>query len=300
MRLTLAAAVALAPVLVAVSAAPALAGGGGRGGVISNDGRVTAFADGPGAKGSAGGSGGGGGDVYCQVTTDGDDYGRPGESLWTCWNATTNVQTSNQWLKDGTAPANQVTPEEAAQRVVNSMQLQPITIGVNRWHKNSQGVQDIRREYGFRGGTWEGLDPDALGWGLVGLPVVFSVNNPTPSTWGPMSVSAAAAGFQVQVTATVNKVTYYPGDDSGNSVTCTDVGNPNVQFTRDAGGSYQVPHCGYRYLTTSDRRPGKVFTVTAVTDWTAHWTIQGRSGDIPISRTSTTKIAMGESQAIRE
>jgi hypothetical protein len=117
--------------------------------------------------------------------------------------------------------------------------------------------------------------------GTVGVPVWMWVDNPSPRTWGPNTISAGG----VTLTARATKVVWSMGD--GTKVTCQQGTEWTVpdKLTKS-------PTCGHVY----DKR-GRV-TITATTYWTAHWTGMGQSGDINFRLTNTRTLQITEIQVV--
>lgn len=129
--------------------------------------------------------------------------------------------------------------------------------------------------------------------GLVGLPV-WLWTPVTAATWGPASATASVPGLSVTATATAEKITWNMGD--GNSVTCH---NPGTEYKASFGRATS-PTCGYDqgYQVSSSTRPGGRYTVTGVTTWQVTWVGGGQSGDLTVTRTSSTTIAIEELQVV--
>lgn len=157
-------------------------------------------------------------------------------------------------------------PQEIAEEIVDEMDLGPITIGI-------------------------APRPGEDSMGLVGLPVWMWAQNPGPTTWGPLTDSAAERGVEVTVTAQVTHARWDMGDGSGK--TCSTPGTP----WQDSPTIRSSPDCGYMYTETS-----KGYDVTATTHWEAEWTANtGDSGTVDIDPlTASVTITVGELQSIRQ
>lgn len=166
------------------------------------------------------------------------------------------------------APAAGPSPSELAERAVDSMNLHAITIGI------------VPKP-----------GPDSIG--LVGMPVWMWAADPGPSTTGPITASASAAGITVTATARLEDITWDTGD--GNTVACTGPGTPyNANRGREPS-----PDCGHVYTTTSAGEPGDTFTVSASSDWVITWAGGGQSGTIRMDGlTESVQIAVGEAQVL--
>ncbi|RKF24660.1 hypothetical protein [Micromonospora globbae] len=138
-----------------------------------------------------------------------------------------------------------------------------------------------------------GIAPRTNGSGLVGLPI-WLWNNVSPTTWGPITRTAAVPGRSVTATARAQKVVWSMGD--GNSVTCTKPGTPY----QPSFGNRKSPDCGYDgYSRPSSTRSGGRYTVTATTSWLITWSGGGgNSGSQSIDLSSTTTLDIGELQVI--
>lgn len=122
--------------------------------------------------------------------------------------------------------------------------------------------------------------------GIIGLPTYMWVADPGPSTWGPITRTAAAGPWSVTATASVERIDWDMGD--GTVVTCTTVGTPYV----DAYQEQPSPDCGHTYTEDGD------YTVTATSYWVIEWTGLGQSGTINFDVSDSTGITMGEVQVI--
>ena len=124
--------------------------------------------------------------------------------------------------------------------------------------------------------------------GLVGMPVWMWDANPGPSTWGPMTKSAAAGGYTVTATAKVSRVVWSMGD--GEVTVCRTPGTPY----QDSFGMQDSPDCGYTY-----GRQGR-YVVRATSYWTVDWSGMGRSGSIPLSFVDSVRVTIGEAQVLTQ
>lgn len=136
-----------------------------------------------------------------------------------------------------------------------------------------------------------GIAPAPDGSGLVGLPV-WMWTEVTPQTWGPISATASVPGLSVTATARAERVVWDMGD--GHAVTCT---GPGTAYRESYGGS-PSPDCGYRYAASSRSRPGGRYTVTATTTWHITWTGGGQSGELTVTRASSTTVDIAELQVV--
>ncbi|WP_155892840.1 ATP/GTP-binding protein [Intrasporangium chromatireducens] len=124
--------------------------------------------------------------------------------------------------------------------------------------------------------------------GVIGMPTWMWVQNPGPSTLGPITRTASAGGFSVTATAKADRVVWQMGD--GATVTCHGAGTPYA----DSFGRQSSPDCGHIYA-----RRG-TFTVRATSYWNVAWSGMGLTGTIPLNFTRTTNITMGEAQVLTQ
>ena len=138
-----------------------------------------------------------------------------------------------------------------------------------------------------------GIAPQTDGAGLVGLPI-WLWNRVSPSTWGPVTRTAAVPGRSVTATAQAQKIVWNMGD--GNSVTCTTPGTPY----QPSYGNKRSPDCGYDgYRHPSSTQAGGRYTVTATTSWLITWSGGGgNTGSQSIELSSTATIDIDELQVI--
>ncbi|MET9300692.1 hypothetical protein ABZX66_15325 [Micromonospora aurantiaca] len=138
-----------------------------------------------------------------------------------------------------------------------------------------------------------GIAPQPNGAGLVGLPI-WLWNRASPSTWGPITRTAAVPGRSVTATARAQKIVWSMGD--GNSVTCTKPGTP----FQPSYGNRRSPDCGYDgYRRPSSTQAGGRYTVTATTSWLITWSGGGgNTGSQSIDLSSATTIDIDELQVI--
>lgn len=162
-----------------------------------------------------------------------------------------------------------VNPRDLADQAVANMHLQPITIGIVP-------------------------EPGPGSIGIVGMPTWLWVDDPTGTTFGPISESVSAAGVTVTATASVSKVEWSMGDGSG-PVICQGPGTPYA----DRFGTRGSPTCGHRYEQTSWDEPGHVFNVTADSYWVVTWTGGGQSGTFALNPLEQqVAIRVGEAQVL--
>lgn len=135
--------------------------------------------------------------------------------------------------------------------------------------------------------------------GLVGMPVWMWVENPSPETIGPMQKVVTSGPVVVTLNATMMAVGWDMGD--GGHQLCPGALAPYTPYT-DVAADSPSPTCGYRYTRSSLRQPGEKFEVTASSTWQVTWTATtpaGMTGGvIPMARSSSTSIKVGESQVL--
>ncbi|MBB1033575.1 ATP/GTP-binding protein [Dietzia sp. CQ4] len=135
--------------------------------------------------------------------------------------------------------------------------------------------------------------------GLVGMPVWMWVENPSPETIGPMQRVVTSGPVVVTLNATMLAVGWDMGD--GGHQLCAGALAPYTPYT-DVAGDSPSPTCGYRYSRSSLRQPGEKFEVTATSTWQVTWTATtpagATGGVIPMARSSSTNIKVGENQVL--
>lgn len=135
--------------------------------------------------------------------------------------------------------------------------------------------------------------------GLVGMPVRMWVENPSPETIGPMQRVVTSGPVVVTLNATMLAVGWDMGD--GGHQLCAGALAPYTPYT-DVAGDSPSPTCGYRYSRSSLRQPGEKFEVTATSTWQVTWTATtpagATGGVIPMARSSSTSIKVGENQVL--
>jgi len=131
-------------------------------------------------------------------------------------------------------------------------------------------------------------EPVAGRVGIIGMPTWMWVDDPGPSTLGPITRTASASGFSVTATATADRIVWEMGD--GATVVCRGAGTPYA----DSRGRQPSPDCGHTYTKQG------VYTVRATSYWTVAWSGMGLNGSIPLNFTQTTTITMGEAQVLTQ
>ena len=191
----------------------------------------------------------------CGEYPDGRMDPPPGESGWVQVRCMEGSLQLVLWV-EGAASS----PEQIARSVLAQVTLRPIQIGLTP------------------------LDPDVMT--VVGMPVWLWVDEPSQTTWGPATISAAG----ITLTAEVESVTWTMGD--GARLRCGK-GTPWRPSMENRDGSAQVsPTCGHMY-----ERQGN-YEVRARSNWVARWSGYGQSGTIPFSLSTTRVLRVGELQVI--
>lgn len=157
-----------------------------------------------------------------------------------------------------------VPPRESAEQLawlaIARLQLKPVNIGLTP------------------------LDPDVMT--AVGIPVWLWVDNPSPTSWGPASITAGG----ISLTAKVSSVTWTMGD--GTTLRCGRGTKWRPSMVDRDGMVGESPTCGHVY-----QRQGR-HAVRAVAHWAAEWQGYGESGTIRLDIGSTRQLRVGEIQVI--
>ncbi|MFF3070045.1 ATP/GTP-binding protein [Kitasatospora sp. NPDC057904] len=136
-----------------------------------------------------------------------------------------------------------------------------------------------------------GMAPAPGTTGLVGMPV-WMWTAVSPTAWGPNAATATAGAVTVTATAHATQIAWSMGD--GHGVTCRGPGTPYDP----SYGAHPSPDCGHTYTSTSARQDGGKFHVGAVTTWKVDWSGAGQQGQLTLTRTSATDVAVAEAQAV--
>ena len=187
-------------------------------------------------------------------------------AIYTCYSPLIVAGTPMYSLWSAAPPAGPAAapdPRVLAQQAIALMRLRAINIGI---------VPEPR--------------PGSVG--IIGMPTWMWAQNPSQSTWGPVTKSASAGGYTVTATAKVARVLWAMGD--GSTVACA---GPGTAY-QDSFGKKSSPSCGHTYTRQGD------YTVRATTYWTVQWAGVGQSGTIPLNFTQTTNITMGEAQVLTQ
>lgn len=169
-------------------------------------------------------------------------------------------------------PGTGTTPYQVAQLAINQMSMHAITVGLAPMPTEA--------------------NPKAMG--VIGVPVWMWVQNPTSTTYGPLTASASAGGITVTATATVERVEWDMGDGSS-QVRC----GKGTRYNSSVDGTNQSPDCGYTYQKTSWDKPNHEYTVSAQSYWRVDWAGAGQQGTIRLpALVSTVHIKEGELQVL--
>jgi hypothetical protein len=137
-------------------------------------------------------------------------------------------------------------------------------------------------------------DPESMG--AVGLPNYLWVEEPSPTTYGPIGTSASAGGITVTLAGMVERIEWDMGD--GQTITCWGSNAKGTKY-EPIYGKRPSPTCGHAYETTSWEQPNHVYAVTARSFWRIDWSGAGQSGTIRIPALVTTvHIRVGELQVL--
>ena len=104
--------------------------------------------------------------------------------------------------------------------------------------------------------------------GLVGLPEWYWV---PAASWHPVSVTASAAGVWATVTATPQRLTFYPGG----GLPAAACAGPGVSYARARSAARA---CTYTYSQSSARQPGAAYRASVAVTWRVTWTGSGGTG----------------------
>lgn len=132
-----------------------------------------------------------------------------------------------------------------------------------------------------------GPDPKKNEWKMlaVGFPVWL---------WTPgartLTARTSIEGVTFTLVARLRSTTFAMGDGQG--VTCTTMA-PYTASVEPGTGS---PACGYVY--TKPSLPKGSYRVDARADWEVAWSVAGFSGVLPVSRSASASIPIGELQAL--
>lgn len=179
-----------------------------------------------------------------------------------------NRTAAGEWRDSPPPGVNQLTPAQAAQRLVDSFQLQGPDF------------------------TTSIAKPES---GAVGLPVWLWVpeKNQKALNWGPYKRTATLGGVTITAVAQVSSVAYDMGDGS-EKVTCLGAGHrywPQINLD-------ESPDCGYRYQDMSPGEGASPYQITGEALWLVEWSGAGDSGQISTYTESTRDGYVGEIQVV--
>jgi hypothetical protein len=254
--------------VVALAAAPAVAGGRTR----CDDSGCDVTAGTPGSAGSNGADGGGGGgknlctyrpaDLSAAMTAGlgGQPSGAGAWYVKTCFSPDGNAVLESDLVWLTTPPV--VSPEALARQARSRLNLPAPVLKVN-----------------------------PPGTALVNVPVWLALGG----GWEQQSATASVPGLSVTATATPQRVEFTMGD--GGSVVCT---GPGMVYRPGEHDPYSAsPDCGYTYRRPSVGMAGEAFGISVTVSWTVAWSGGGQGGTIPgLTTTGSTTLRVGESQAI--
>ncbi len=165
----------------------------------------------------------------------------------------------------GAAPVvPQYTPQEAAQIAVARLKVPTVKPGISP-------------------------APDLNEWkmAVVGYPLWLYADGATHV--GP--VTDVVGDLSVSLEASLGSVSYAMGD--GQTKVCSGAG---TKWTEAVKAGTPSPDCGYAYQKAS--LPEGKYTVTATATWSVTWQINGETGVLPITTSSSVQLPVGELQAI--
>lgn len=173
------------------------------------------------------------------------------------------------WIADGEI---QIDPREAARRVLLSLGIQAIDIGLSPR---------------LKGG--------ANGQAYVGIPVWMWAANPTGKTIGPISAHNGSFGVLVTGQARLTEVAWKMGD--GATIHCK---GPNAagKTYQESYGVTDSPACGHRYKKMSGTGQSGRYSISATSYWEFTWQAGGMQGVIPFNVTNNTTLPVGEIQVV--
>lgn len=174
---------------------------------------------------------------------------------------------SSEWSESPPPGVAQLTPAQAAQRLVESFQL-----------KGPDFTTSISK-------------PES---GAVGLPVWLWVpkENQKALNWGPYKKSATLGGVTISAEARVSSVAYDMGD--GTKETCLGAGHRYWPQTN----LEESPNCGHRYEKMSPGEGKSPYQIEGRATWQVKWSGGGDSGQITTYTDSTRDGYVGEIQVV--
>lgn len=168
-----------------------------------------------------------------------------------------------EWRNSPPPGVNQLTPDQAAKRFIDTFQLEGVDFTSTVSAKDS---------------------------GAVNLPVWLWVPeaNQKERNWGPYKRSKTLGGVSITAEAKVVNVVYTMGD--GGRVTCN---GPGVAWEKGSGKT-SSPSCGYRYQKMSPGEGSGPYEIGARATWKVSWSGGGQSGVVTTYTESTGPGYVGE------
>lgn len=132
-----------------------------------------------------------------------------------------------------------------------------------------------------------GPDPKNNEWKMlaVGFPVWLWTSGPRT-----MSSSSSMSGVTFTLTARLRSTSFNTGD--GRSVTCTGM----TSYSPNVKAGTPSPTCGHVY--TKPSLPAGNYRVQAESHWDVTWSVAGFTGVLPVTRTATAELPIGELNAL--
>ncbi|MFT3860310.1 hypothetical protein [Micropruina sp.] len=132
-----------------------------------------------------------------------------------------------------------------------------------------------------------GPDPSVNEWNMltVGFPIWLWTDGVRT-----VADTDSADGLTFRLAARLRSTTFAMGD--GQSVTCTTMS----RYSDAVKAGAPSPDCGYVYSKPS--LPQGSYTVTATAQWDVTWSVAGRSGVLPVTRTASRELPIGELVAL--
>lgn len=132
-----------------------------------------------------------------------------------------------------------------------------------------------------------GPDPENNEWKMlaVGFPVWLWTSGPRT-----LSTSSSMSGVTFTLTARLRSTTFDTGD--GHGPTCTAM----TPYSGQVKPGSASPTCGHVYTTPS--LPQGSYRVQAVAHWDVTWSVAGYGGVLPVTRTASAQLPIGELRAL--
>lgn len=123
--------------------------------------------------------------------------------------------------------------------------------------------------------------------GYVGWNTWLWVDNPTPTTWGPITRTHTQAGHSVTITAKAQHTTWDMGDGTNKKICGKGTPWPTYATTNQ-----RSPDCNHIY--TQDGH----YTITATTHWQLTWQGIGQTGTLQTTTTASVPYTVAEIQVL--